>query len=207
MKYDVKILGRESCYSGFFELQAIELQHSQFAGGASAPIRRELIRKGSAAAAILYDPELDSIVMVEQFRIGAYAAHVEQQGKPDEHAWTLELVAGFVEPGESPQQVIHREAMEEAGCEATALLPIYSYLASPGNASEITHLFCARVDASRIEGIYGVKEEGEDILVHVLSVNEAIEALHSGRVNTVTPMLAIQWLQLNRDRLSTLFEA
>ena len=207
MKYEVKILGRESCYRGFFELQAIELQHSQFAGDTGAPIRRELIRKGSAAAAILYDPELDSIVMVEQFRIGAYAAHVEQQGNPVDHAWTLELVAGFVEPGESPQRVIHREAMEEAGCEVTALLPIYSYLASPGNASEITHLFCARVDASRVEGIYGVKEEGEDILVHVLSVHDAIEALHDGRINTVTPMLAIQWLQLNHAMLPALFEA
>lgn len=207
MKYDVKILGREACYNGFFELEEIRLQHSQFAGGLGEPIRRELIRKGSAAAAILYDPPLDSVVMVEQFRIGAFAAHVEAQQQAPVHAWTLELVAGFVEPGESPEQVIYREAMEEAGCQVDALVPVYHYLATPGNASEITHLYCARVDASRAGGIHGLKEEGEDILVHVLAVDEAIEALHNGRINTVTPMLAVQWLQMNRKRLRTLFDA
>jgi ADP-ribose pyrophosphatase len=206
MKYDVRVLKRETCYQGFFQLEALELQHTQFEGGWGEPIRRELIQKGSAAAAILYDPNLDSVVMVEQFRIGSYGAHVEHEGKTPDSAWTLELVAGFVESGESPEDVIYREAQEEAGCVVSKLMPVYSYLATPGNASETTHLLFGRVDASQACGIHGIKEEGEDILVHVMTVDEMIEALHSGRINTITPMLAVQWLQLNHERLPFLLE-
>jgi len=102
MKYDVKITGREMRYDGFFHLEALDLQHTQFAGGWGEPIRRELIQKGNAAAAILYDPDLDSVVMVEQFRIGAYMANVENRKMPVSDAWTLGELKTAISQSVSP---------------------------------------------------------------------------------------------------------
>ena len=75
-----------------------------------------------------YDPERDAVVMIEQFRIGAAAG-----GMP---MWQLEVIAGIIDEGETPEAVAHREAQEEARCEILDLVPVYHYLASSGGTSE-----------------------------------------------------------------------
>jgi ADP-ribose pyrophosphatase len=95
-----------------------------------------------------YDPATDRIVLVEQFRIGAYAA-----GFP---SWQLEAIAGMLAPGETPEQVVRREAREEADLDISALEPVARYLSSPGLSESVT-LFCGRTDARAAGGIHGLK--------------------------------------------------
>ena len=114
---------------------------------------RELLERGHAAAALLYDSDLDSVVRIEQFRIGA----LETPGGP----WLLEVVAGIVEEGEDPEDVVRREALDEAGCTIRNLSPISSFNLSPGGCSEHIHLFCGRIDASNAGGIHGLAEEAK----------------------------------------------
>ena len=45
--------------------------------------------------------------------------------------WLLECVAGVMEPGETPEALARREALEEAGCIVTDLVPIATFLTSP----------------------------------------------------------------------------
>jgi ADP-ribose diphosphatase len=154
---------------------------------------REVFERGHAAAVLPYDPVRDQVVMVEQFRIGALDA--------PEGPWLLEIVAGIIAPGETPQEVVRREAVEESGCTLLGLEPICEYLVSPGGTSERIHLFCGQVDASQADGIHGLAEEAEDIRVVVLSTDAAIAHLHAGKIRAAAPIIALQWLLLNRDQL------
>ena len=151
MKYRFQILDKRLCYKGFFRLESYRLRHQLFAGGWSKVIDRELFARGHAAALMPYDPKLDSVCMIEQFRIGALA----HSGGP----WLLEFIAGIIEEGESPEQVARREAMEEGGLEITQLLPVSDFSLSPGGCSERIHLFCGRVDAGNAGGI----ERGQEV--------------------------------------------
>ncbi len=195
MNYRFEILDQSSGYRGFFRLEKYRLRHELFAGGWSPEMIRECLERGHAVAVLLYDPERDRLVLLEQFRVGA----LEFPGGP----WLLEIVAGIIDhPGETTEDVARRETVEEAGCELLDLVPIRQYLVSPGGTSESITLFCGRVDtATVISGVRGVAAEHEDILVHVVPRAEALELLHSGRINSAAPIIALQWLELNRSKL------
>ncbi len=193
MRRDVEILDEETAYDGFFELKRFRLRHSLYSGGWSRVLMRERVERKRAVAVLLYDPVSDQVVLIEQFRIGALEAG---QG-----AWMLEIVGGLIETGEAPEEVAHREAMEEAGCEVMALLPICEFYVSPGTATEYLHLYCGRVDASRAGGVHGLEEEGEDIRVEVMSSDAAIAELCNGRANSTSIIVALQWLAMHREAI------
>jgi ADP-ribose pyrophosphatase len=62
-------------------------------------------------------------------------------------------------------------------------------------------LFCGRVDATHAGGIHGAIDEGEDIKVHVVSRETALSYLKTGRINSASAIIALQWLALNREQL------
>ena len=190
---DVRILEQQTAWSGHFAIRKLTLQHRRFAGGWSEPLVREVFERGDAVGVLPYDPVTDSLVMIEQFRPGAM--------RGDDSPWMLELIAGVVEPGESDEQVVHREAMEEAGCELSELLPVATVLPSAGACTEQVRLFCGRVSSAAIGGIHGLAEEGEDIRALVLGVDEALRLLADGAIRNAHTLIALQWLQLNRDRV------
>ena len=190
---DVEIIDRKVAYQGFFQLQQLKLTHSLFEGGQSKILNRELFLRDDAACVLLYDPWVDAVVLIEQFRIGAL--------KDPNGPWLLELIAGIIEPGESDMDVARREAWEEAGAEILELVPIYNYHVSPGGSQEYVHLMCAKVDSSGLSGYHGLEEEGEDIRVTVVSRQIAYTAVESGLINNGPTIMALQWLQLNWSML------
>lgn len=187
------LINKKLVYSGFFKLTQIKLQHELFAGGQSPVLTRELIDRGQAIAVLPYDPVTDELVLIEQFRIGA--------GEDKTSPWLIEIIAGYQEAGESAEQVIHREAQEEAGCELSNLELMHQCYSSPGGSSEQVQIFFARTDSADINGIHGVDEEGEDIKVHLVRSQQAFDWLDSGRINSVMPVIALQWFRLNRERI------
>jgi ADP-ribose pyrophosphatase len=188
-----EILEAATGYAGFFRLIRYRLRYRLFSGAWSPVITRELFERGHAAALLPYDPIADRVILIEQFRIGA----LEAAGGP----WLLEIVAGIIEPGETPEDVVRREAVEETGCPVQDVVPICEYHVSPGGTSERISLFCGRVDASQAGGIHGVADEAEDIRVVVMSVDEAIARLQAGAIVSAAPIIALQWLILNREQL------
>ncbi|KAA3627399.1 MAG: NUDIX domain-containing protein [Proteobacteria bacterium] len=189
----VEILERKLCHDGFFQLERFTLRHELFAGGMSPSLHRELFRRDHAVAALLYDPQLDSVVLIEQFRIGAL--------ERDAGAWMLETIAGIVEVDETFEDVVRREAVEEAGCTAGELIRLYDFYPAPGGSSERITLYLARTDASGAGGIHGLDHEGEDIKVHVLTLEEALTAIQSGQVDSSYTIMALQWLAMNQDSI------
>jgi ADP-ribose pyrophosphatase len=193
MKYALEVIARERCFSGFLRLVRYRLRHSLYVGGWSHAIERERIERLNAVAAILYDTIRDRIVMVEQFRIGAL-----EHGRG---AWTLEPIGGILNRGERADEVVRREALEEAGLEIQQLEHIATYRVSPGVSADRIRLFCGRVDAEKAVGIHGVKEEGEETRVRVLDAEQTISGLYSGSIDASSAIIGVQWLASNRGRL------
>ena len=190
---DVRVLTDETVYQGHFSMRKLNLQHRLFAGGWSETLTRELFERGDAVAVLPYDPISDSLIFIEQFRPGAI--------RGDDSPWMLELIAGVVEPGEVDQEVVYREALEEADCELTTLLPIASFYPSAGACSEQIRLFCGRVSSAGIGEVHGLDTEGEDILVHSIPRREALEMMTLGHITNGHTLIALQWLQIHGDSL------
>ena len=193
---DIEILGEQTLYQGFFTLKRIQFKHKLFAGGESGVVTRELLIKGAASAVIAYDPKEDSVILVEQVRIGA-AYHSESNRSP----WLLELIAGMVEQGEKPEEVALRESEEEAGIQVKNLTHCLSVWDSPGGTVERIHLFVGEVDSSQAKGIHGLAEENEDIRVHVVKREQAYQWMCEGKIDNGIAVIGLQWLQLNYAQL------
>jgi ADP-ribose pyrophosphatase len=192
-KYE--ILNQETAFQGYFRIERYHIKFEKYEGGWSKPVVREVFERGVAAAVLLYDPELDQVVLVEQFRVGAL--------KGERSPWLLEIVAGILEEGESPADVAKRETLEEAGLPIKKLMPITKYWASPGGCTETVSLFCAIVDASGAGGVHGLDEEAEDIRVMPMSREAALKKVRNGEICDAPTIIALQWLALNPD-LATL---
>lgn len=190
---DVEIIEQRRVHSGFARLDILTLRHRLHEGGWSKPFERELYDRGHAVAVLPYDPIADRIVLVRQFRIGAYAA--------DFPPWQVEAIAGMLKPGETPKEVARREALEEANLDIGALEPIAHYLSSPGASSESVTLFCGRADVRGAGGIHGLCDENEDIAIETFAVADIPALLADYAASNGLTLIALQWLLLNRDRL------
>jgi len=193
MKYQFDLLNTEVAYRGFLKLNRYQLQHELYLGGTSEALIRERLEGLRAASVLLYDPKLDQVVLVEQFRIGA----VGQETIP----WVLETVGGFVPEQEEDESVARREALEEANCKIGRIERICEFMVSPGISVDRIVLFCGEVDASKAAGVHGLDHEGEDIRVVVMGAEEAIGELYGGRANSTSILIALQWLAMNRTSL------
>jgi ADP-ribose pyrophosphatase len=188
-----EVVDKQTVYQGFFRLEQYTVKHTLFRGGWSSPITRELFRRGNCVAVLLYDPDSDKVILIEQFRVGALYQ--------PQRAWLVEIVAGAIEEGETAEQVAYREAQEEAGCEIKELIEIQQFYTTPGGCSERITLFCGRVDSRGVGGIHGLTEEDEDIKVTAVKFADAFRMLEDGKIESGIPIIAIQWLFIHRDSL------
>lgn len=188
---DLEIIEEEVVYQGHFQLKKIFFRHKLFSGGMSGIVLRELMIKGDASAVIAYDPVKDNVILVEQVRIGAYDPNSSSS------PWLVELIAGMIDTDESPEEVAIRESKEEAGITVSNLEHAVSIWDSPGGAVERLHLFLGLVDSTEVGGIHGLKEENEDILVHVVSREQAYQWVEEGKIDNVIAVVGLQWLQLH----------
>ena len=189
---DAQVIERDSPYQGFFRLDRIRLRHRLYEGGWSKELTRELFVRHQAMAVLPYDPVRHTLLMVEQFRVGA----LDWRDSP----WCLELIAGIADvEGETLHDLVRREAREEAGVQLGELVPISSYMPSPGGTDERLHLFLARADLSDAGGVHGNPGEGEDIRALVLDADAIPALLDSGRVDNAASQIALHWFLVNGE--------
>ena len=191
---DVALDSSEILHQGFFRMDHFRLRHRLFAGGWSPQLSREVMLRDPVAGVIPYDPVRDTVVLLEQFRTGMFAAG-------DPHPWSIEIVAGIIERGESAADMARRETFEEAGCEVGRLEKVMEFYPSPGGCSEHVTVFCAEVSSQGVGGIHGVADEGEDIRVFCATTDEALELVRRGAIDNSIGVIGVQWLALNRDGL------
>jgi ADP-ribose pyrophosphatase len=195
---DVTIESDETVWNGRFALQRIKFRNRRFDGAMSGLRTWELWRRGRAAALLPYDPQTDTVVLVEQFRLPALAAGVEPV--------MVEIPAGLCDPGEDPAVTLIRETEEEVGLTPRRLLPIGDFLLSPGGCDERIALYVGEVtappaDAHGIAGSGGLAAEQEDIRIRVWPAARAIEEALAGKFTNVVTTVALLWLAARHGTL------
>ena len=191
---DVEILGAETGFARHLKVEVVRFRHRLFAGGWSGERVFDVVRRGAAVGVVLYDPEQDSVVLVEQFRLAALFA--------GRSPWQVEAVAGLVDTDETPEEVARREAREEANLDALGpLLPIQTMMPATGSLDEAVYLFCGRVDCHGAGGIHGLAAEQEDIRVLVKTMAEIEVMLDAGEIESAHTLISLYWLLRHRDRL------
>jgi ADP-ribose pyrophosphatase len=185
---DVEVLKRHTVYAGFAKIEQIEIRHRLFEDQSfSQPIQRELVRRPEAAGVLLYDSKKQLFALIEQFRIGAI--------DDKDSAWQLEVVAGLVDDGETPERTVIREAVEEAGIHIANPQLIFSFYPSAGACNELFHLYAADTELSHTNQIFGVIDEAENIRLHVLKYDQLNILLTQAECLKNSPVIiALQWL-------------
>jgi len=190
---DVQVISDDLVADGFLKIHRYRMRHKRFDGNWTVEVAREVCDRGAAVGVLLYDPDQDAIVMVEQFRVGAALA-----GHP---GWLMEIVAGTVKPGEDLDDVARRETLEEAGVVIDELITICDYFPSPGGLSENVRVYCARADSTTVGDHGGLEEEHEDLKLHVVPYAEAVRMLDENRLNNSITIIALSWLIREREAL------
>ena len=203
---DVEVLEQEEVYAGFHRIVRMRLRHRLYKGGWSNTIEREVSARGEAASVVVYDPKLDAVCLVEQFR----AATISKPSQASDSLsnvrtcspWSLEIVAGMLDKeGENPEELVRRELQEEAGLNPSHIEKITSYWVSPGGSSARMHIYVALCDLQKAGGIYGLKEENEDILAEVVPLSTVYQCAIQEESSNASTLIGLQWLTINKERL------
>lgn len=182
-------------YARFFGVREDDLQFRRFDGALSPQVTRAGFVMADAVTVLPYDPVSDQVMLVEQFRYGPWL-------RGDPNPWSLEPVAGRIDPGETPEQAARREAAEEAGLALGAMVQIGRYYPTPGGVTEylVSYVGLCSLSAD-CEGVGGVLAEAEDIRSHVIPFTRLMALVDSGEVENGPLLLSALWLAANRARL------
>ena len=151
--------------------------------------KREVFDRGHAAALLPCNLASRTVVLTRQFRLPPYLA-----GHDD---LMIEAAAGMLDD-ETPEKRIRSEAEEEIGYRLHDVQKVFEAFMSPGSVTEKIHFFVAEYDAAmRVGDGGGLEEEGEDIEVLELSIEQAIEMISDGRIVDAKTIMLLQYAALN----------
>ena len=195
---DVEIEDVRAVWEGRFTLQLVRFRNTRFDGTRQPTREWELWRRGRAAAVLPYDPVRDVVVLVEQFRVSAFAAGFDPV--------MVEIPAGMCEGDEGAEATILRESQEEMHLSVSDLQPVGDFLLSPGGCDERCAIFAGRVAAPQagpdgVVGGGGLASEQEDLRVRLCPAEVAIARALAGQYPNSVTTIALLWLTANRDRL------
>ena len=195
---DVQIEKDEPVWQGRFALHRVAFRQRRFDGAMSGEREWELLRRGTASAVLPYDPVRDLVVMIEQFRLPAYAA-----GLPP---YMMELAAGLTDGADDAEATIRRESLEEMGLTLGRVHRIGDFLLTPGGCDELCTLFAGEVDAGAAGadgalGTRGLASEQEDIRVWALPAAQVIERAVAGAYPNSVASIGLLWFAARRDWL------
>jgi ADP-ribose pyrophosphatase len=184
---------REVLHEGFLTLSRYVFQVEKHGGG-YRELSWEVMERGHAVAVLGFDPKLDRIVLISEFRPGVLLA--------GDYPFTDNLVAGGMEEHESAQEAAVREMREETGLALREPQIIHpgAYVSSGGTSEKITLVF-GLVDTTNAGGVHGNAEESEDILTVVLPAREFIARVRAGQITDLKTMVAGYWFAENYEAI------
>ncbi|BBM89539.1 hypothetical protein COTS27_01243 [Spirochaetota bacterium] len=183
MKYEVK--RREVIFRHpFLRIEKVGLEIDRFRGEGQLAIDRYSLVRPDVVGVVVYVRERASLVLVEQFR---YATVSTGSG------WMVEIVAGVIEDGATPEETARREVLEEVGYRVENLRKVAEFYTAPGFSDQYTYLYVAEVNVfDKVERGGGLAVEGEDIRVHELEVAEVRAWLRAGKIRDAMTLAALQ---------------
>lgn len=191
---DVKVHRTHRPYLNFFAVEERDLSFRQLNGQMSDVLNRGGLMVGQACVVLPYDPVADTVLLIEQFR-----APVFMMGDPN--PWIWEPVAGLVDPGETPEQAAHREAMEEAGLTLNHLERAGGVYSSTGASGEYLNLFIGLTRLDQPAQTGGLASEGEDIRSKIIPFDALMHAIDADEYVDMPLVTCALWLARHRARL------
>lgn len=185
-------------YTRYFAIEEHRLRHRRFDGTWSREILRTAVTTGDAVTVLPYDPNLDRVLLIEQFRAPMLA-------RGDGCPWGIEVIAGRLDKEPCAETCARREAAEEAGLHLGRMEQVAAYYATPGFAAEHLTAFVGEADLPGGEGVFGLASDDEDIRAFTVGLDEALSSVSSGEINNGPAILSLLWLQSNRERLARIW--
>jgi nudix-type nucleoside diphosphatase (YffH/AdpP family) len=158
--------------------------------GSWQPQQRESYDIGDAAAVLPIDAARGLVLLIQQFRWPVFEWGYRQL--------LVETIAGKLD-GDTPQDCVIRESLEEAGVTITAPRLVSHCFVSPGALKERVSLFLAEYDSTvkRASG-GGHEAEGEDITVLELSLDDALAMVVRGEIVDMKTIFLLQAAKLQQ---------
>ncbi len=156
--------------------------------GAWQTQHRETYDRGNGATLLPYNRARRSVVLVKQFRYPAYVNGCDDL--------MIEAAAGLLDNA-SPEERIRAEAEEETGYRLHDVEKVFEAYMSPGAVTEKLHFFIAEYEPDmKIGSGGGNADEGEDIEVLELSIDEALAMIADGRIMDAKTIMLLQYAAL-----------
>jgi GDP-mannose pyrophosphatase NudK len=184
-----RIVESKRVYTGWNSLDVATVEATD-ADGARRRHKRELIDHGEAAAVLVIDRGRGTALMVRQWRAGLLGRNVDP--------YLLEVCAGLLDPGETPETAVRREAEEELGIKIGALRSLGSIVPSAGTLTERVHLFIAELSGDEQRGSGGGNaHEGETIEVVEIPLATLFGMARNGGLQDAKTLVLVQRLMLD----------
>jgi nudix-type nucleoside diphosphatase (YffH/AdpP family) len=152
-------------------------------------LTRETYDRGNGATILLYHRERRTVVLIRQFRFPTWSA--------DHDGFLIETAAGLLDHA-SPEERIKAEVEEETGYRVAEVRKVFEAFMSPGSVTERLYFFVAEYDpASRAGAGGGIAEEGEDIEVLELTIEQAMAMIASGEIADGKTIMLLQYAALH----------
>lgn len=191
----LRVESRREPYGQYFSVESLRLTHRLHRGGWSEPLERAVFVSGDAVVVLPWDPVLDRVLLVDQFRAGPAA-------RGDGQPWIYEPVAGRIDAGETPESTALREAVEEAGLTLSRLIPAPAFYPTPGIAAEFIYGFIGIADLpDGVATVTGLPSEGEDIRGQLVPREDLMRMVLDGRIVSGPLMILALWLNRMADKL------
>ena len=168
----IKMLGETLLANGRFRLTLTSVEVIE-SDGAARLMNHEIYHHKGAAAVLLYDPERKIVLLVRQFRLGAYL----EDARPS----MTEVCAGMLD-GDAPEAGIIREAMEETGVAIADARHVFDAFVSPGATTEKIACFVARYGQADRVGAGGGVDADEHIEIIEPAFDEALAMIERGDI-------------------------
>jgi nudix-type nucleoside diphosphatase (YffH/AdpP family) len=167
-----EILGETLLAEGRFRLTRTRVEIEE-TNGRSRTLDHEVYHYGPAAAVLLYQPERRIVLLVKQFRVGAFLS--------DGSLHMIEACAGMLE-GEAPEVCATREAWEETGVRLSGIRHAFDAFTSPGGMTEKISCFVAPYAAADRLGLGGGVDADESIELVEIAFDDALAAIEAGKI-------------------------
>jgi len=177
----------------FFKVEEAYLQFEQFNGEMSPLVRRLTVERGNSVAILVFNRSTQNLILISQFRYPTYQ---------NNHGWMIEVIAGMVDPGETPEESARRELKEEIGANIESFEHIATFYPSPGGSSEQIYLYYSEVsgEQAKYKKTGGLVASGEDIKVVELTLDEALAKIKTGEIMDAKTIIGIYWLENHQRR-------
>lgn len=190
MNEKVKISKTEILSDNWYTLRKVTFDYLQ-KDGTWQTQSREAYDRGNGATILLYNKELNSVILTRQFRLPSFI-----NGNPS--GMLIEACAGLLDKNNA-EDCIKKETEEETGYKISKVQKIFETYMSPGSVTEILYFFVAEYSKEmKVSGGGGLAEEQENIEVLELDFDQAYNMILSGEIKDGKTIMLLQYAKIHK---------